>query len=171
VESERVHIWVSSCNFSCNNKYLIIVTQLYEKKQKYQSKINVYETHSDTKVCEIGNKSIAEMIETKKRPKNIIPNVLDFNVIGISPHPFIDELVCIYGSGGNIVLLNVRQAVDVWKVRETGLVRKHPLRPVSVDACEFTPDGRCAVAVTIFGTISLYSVPGRLPACDLAPVE
>jgi hypothetical protein len=27
------------------------------------------------------------------------------------------------------------------------------------------------VAVSIFGTISLYSVPGRLPACGLAPVE
>ena len=70
-----------------------------------------------------------------------------------------------------MIVLNVLLGTEVWKTRETGLYRKLPLRHISVDACEFTPDGKIAVAVTIFGTVSLYSVPGRIPACKLAPVE
>jgi hypothetical protein len=68
-------------------------------------------------------------------------------------------------------VLDVQVGSELWKVRETGLYRKLPLRHISVDACDYTPDGKCAVSVTIFGTVSLYSVPGRLPACSLAPVE
>jgi len=68
-----VHIWVSSCTYSCNYKYLLIVTQLYEHNEKYKSKIVVYDNFSDTKIGEIGSASSPnddQSFEKKKKDKN-----------------------------------------------------------------------------------------------------
>ena len=86
----------------------------------------------------------------------------DFNVTGFNPHPFIDELMLIFGEHGVIMLVDIITRRVAWSTREDGLFRKIPLRAISVDACSFTPDGNKIIAISVLGTISLFCADGLI---------
>jgi len=113
-----------------------------------RSVISVYDAHEDVKLCEIGKTSADDRDENSadcsRWSGGDNEDILDFNITNMTTHPFLDELLLVYGSSGRIVLLNIRLGTVVWRPAkpETGLYRKVPFRTTTIDVCDFTPDGR-----------------------------
>ena len=96
---------------------------------------------------------------------------MSFSIYGMTKHPQIDELVILYGASGHSRLIDIIKGTCVWHSKESGLYRKIVERTAPIDDCQFSPDGKKILLMTVLGTVTMFSTDNAACGSNLAPVE